>query len=149
MKLILLFTLVPLLELALFMTLADTISLPVTLAIILITGVLGAYLSKTQGLLALRNFQQALGSGKLPHVEATDGILILIAGAVLLTPGFLTDAVGFTLLIPQARAVIRGHVAAYLKRHIHTSVRGVSASNAPDVPNEMKQANGRVVSRDH
>ncbi len=148
-KLLFLFIVVPLLELALFMALADTISLPVTLAIIIITGALGAYLAKKQGSLALRNFKQALGSGQLPHVEATDGILILVAGAVLLTPGFLTDAVGFALLVPQARALVRGRLVTYMKQHIHTSVSGMPSSAVEQAtPREMKPARGRVVSEE-
>jgi len=118
----------------------------VTLAIIIITAALGAYLTKQQGSLALRNFQQALGSGQLPHVEATDGILILVAGAVLLTPGFLTDAIGFALLIPQARALVRGRLATYMKRHIKTSVSGMPSAASQPSAEGMKQARGRVVS---
>jgi len=145
-KLLLLFIIVPLVELAIFMALADTISIPVTIMIIIVTGALGAYLAKQQGARALGNFQKSLGSGQLPHVEATDGILILIAGAVLLTPGFLTDAVGFALMLPQVRGVIRGKLATYLKRNIQ--IRGVNpmpttAQNTSE--GDMKQARGRVV----
>lgn len=144
-KLLLLFIVVPLVELAIFMALADTISIPVTILIIIITGALGAYLSKSQGARALSNFQKAMQSGQLPHVEATDGILILIAGAVLLTPGFLTDAVGFALLIPQVRAVVRGKLALYLKRNIQVRGMGAMPTESADAGGEIKQARGRVV----
>ncbi len=152
--LLLLFITVPLVELLLFIQLADVLSLPVTLAIILITGALGAYLARQQGGRALRNFQQALGSGKLPHVEATDGLLILIAGVVLLTPGFLTDAVGFALMLPAVRAGVRGKLAQRLKAHIITPQGMARTSTDPThntvegtttAPDDLKRARGRVV----
>ena len=117
-KLLVLFILVPVAELALFLTLGAEIGIWNTLAIILLTAFIGAALTKSQGAKALHNFRQALAEGRLPHKEALDGLLILLAGAVLLTPGFLTDTVGFLLLIPPARAVIRGWLAKYLKGRV-------------------------------
>jgi UPF0716 protein FxsA len=126
-KILLLFIFVPIAELYLFLTLGARIGLPATLAIILLTAVLGASLTKTQGAKALANFRKATAEGRLPHQEALDGLLILLAGAVLLTPGFLTDTVGFLLLLPPSRAVIRGWLAHYLKGRI----RFVSPSVPP------------------
>lgn len=117
-KILLLFILVPIAELYLFMTLGAEIGLPATLAIILLTAVIGASLTKSQGAKALANFRKATGEGRLPAKEALDGLLILLAGAVLLTPGFLTDTIGFLLLIPPSRAVIRVWLASYLKGRI-------------------------------
>ena len=117
-KLLVLFILVPIAELCIFLTLGDYIGLKWTLLIILLTALIGAALTKLQGAKAMQNFRQAMAEGRLPHKEATDGLLILLAGAVLLTPGFLTDTVGFLLLIPPARAVIRGRLANYLKGRI-------------------------------
>ncbi len=129
------------------MSLADTISLPVTLGIIILTGFLGAYLAKQQGGLALRNLKQAITGGKLPHEEATDGVLILIASSVLLTPGFLTDGIGFALLIPQVRGVIRGRLAEYLKKRVSVSTNFPSTTEV-DEPEGLKQAKGRVIDID-
>ena len=126
-KLLLLFIIVPILELTLFIQLGDVLGLPATLAIIVLTAFLGAALTKSQGRQALANFNQALASGKMPHREATDGLLILIAGAVLLTPGFLTDAFGFALLFPPTRAFFRHRLAAKLK----SSIRIVPAGGNP------------------
>ncbi len=144
-KLLLLFIAVPIVELMLFMTLSDVISLPVTLAIIVLTGILGASLAKQQGMLALSNLQKALASGQLPHNEATDGILILLAGAVLLTPGFLTDAVGFALLIEPVREEIRGHLATLLKKHIKVASPFNQGPQDTQSPDGMKKARGRVI----
>jgi len=119
-KLLFLFIVVPLLELYLFMTIGAKIGFwPNTVAIILVTAVLGAWLTKQQGLKTLRNFQKATGEGRMPHEEIMDGLMILVAGAVLLTPGFLTDAIGFSLLLPPVRAVVRKFLGGYLKSRIN------------------------------
>lgn len=131
LRLLALFILVPIAELAIFIALGDKIGLPATLAIIIITAFLGAALTKSQGARALQRFRQASAEGRLPHQEVTDGLLILIAGAVLLTPGFLTDTVGFLLLVPPFRALVRGRLASYLK----TKIRVVSP-NVPSPPAE-------------
>lgn len=118
LKLLLLFILVPLAELYLFLTLGAKIGIGPTLAIIVFTAFLGAALTKSQGAKALTNFRKAIAEGRPPAKEALDGLLILLAGAVLLTPGFLTDTVGFILLLPPARAVIRSRLATYLKSRV-------------------------------
>jgi len=128
------------------MLLARVIDWWVTILIIVITGIIGAYLSKKQGALAMKKFKSALSTGKMPHVEAVDGILILIAGAVLLTPGFLTDAVGFALLLPPTRKMLRGILSERLKKHIHVATPSFGAQIDPEnAGSGMKQAKGRVV----
>lgn len=117
-KLLLLFILIPLAELFIFIRLGSKLGFPLTLAIIIVTAILGAALTKSQGRQALAKFQQALREGRMPHREATDGLIILVAGALLLTPGFLTDTVGFCLLLPPIRALIRGSLAQVLKDKI-------------------------------
>ena len=97
-RLLILFITVPLLELSIFLTLGTRIGIPATVAIVILTGFLGAWLTKNQGLKTLARYQNSIQSGKIPHQEILDGILILIAGAVLLTPGFLTDVIGKTFM---------------------------------------------------
>ena len=123
-RLLILFIIVPIIELSLFMLLGKHLGLVPTLVIIVITAVIGASLTKSQGGKALANFQNALAMGKMPHKEMVDGLLVLIAGAVLLTPGFLTDTVGFLLLLPPVRAVVRGIVSEKLAKRVHVSVGG-------------------------
>lgn len=118
-KLLLLFILIPIAELYLFLTLGKEIGLGATLAIIILTGILGAALTKFQGARALARFRQASAEGRLPHREILDGLLILLAGAVLLTPGFLTDTIGFLLLVPPVRALLRSWLGKYLKGKVH------------------------------
>ena len=127
-KLLLLFILVPVAELAIFISLGEKIGLFATLGIIILTAFIGAYLTKSQGLKALNNYQQALAQGKLPHEEVMDGLMILIAGAVLLTPGFLTDAIGFSLLIPPFRKVVKAIIKARLKGRVDVVSQNVNAA---------------------
>ena len=117
-KLLLLFILVPLAELYLFIELGSRLGLVETVLIVIVTGALGAWLTKWQGARALARFRQASAEGRLPHEEVLDGLLILVAGAVLITPGFLTDAVGFLALLPPVRSFARKHLASYLSSRI-------------------------------
>lgn len=102
-RLIVLFTAVPFLELALLVWIGGEIGLGPTVALVLLTGVAGAALARHQGLATWRRFQGALSAGRLPGEELLEGLLILVAAAFLLTPGILTDTVGFALLVPPAR----------------------------------------------
>jgi UPF0716 protein FxsA len=114
LRLLLLFTVVPLVELFLLVKLGTVIGIGPTVLIVICTGVLGAWLARWQGLGVLRRVSDDLAQGRLPADALIDGLLILIAGAVLLTPGLITDALGFLLLVPQGRALVRRTVAARL-----------------------------------
>jgi len=117
-RLLLLFIGIPLAELYLFLLLGSKIGIPTTLIIIVLTAFIGAYLTKSQGLKAYQKYHQAVTEGRLPHEEVMDGLMILLAGAVLLTPGFLTDAIGFSLLVPAVRVVVRRFVKAALAKRV-------------------------------
>lgn len=112
LKLALLLTLVPILELFVLIPLAGQIGFWPTLGIVIATGIAGAWLGKQQGLEALRKIREQLATGALPGDAMLDGLLVLIACTLLVTPGVLTDAVGITLLIPPARKPLK----ALLKR---------------------------------
>jgi UPF0716 protein FxsA len=99
----------------LFLVIGQKIGILPTFAIILLTGVLGAGLARSQGLKVLAKYQQSIAQGKLPHEAVIDGLLILIAGALLLTPGFLTDTMGFLLLAPPVRQMVRARLEASLR----------------------------------
>lgn len=145
-KLLLLFIGIPLVELILFYQVGSRIGLAATIATVVLTGILGAWLTKQQGLRTLAKYQQAIAEGRLPHTEVIEGLMILCAGAVLLTPGFLTDAIGFALLIPPIRAVVRQIVARYAKDRIQ--VVGAPMPGAPEGPTPGKQASGSVIEID-
>jgi UPF0716 protein FxsA len=116
LRLLLLFTIVPLVELFLLVKLGTVVGVGPTVALVIFTGVLGAWLARQQGLGVLRRLSEDLAEGRLPAEALIDGLLILIAGAVLLTPGLLTDALGFLLLVPQSRAVVHRAAVARFKR---------------------------------
>jgi UPF0716 protein FxsA len=125
LRLLLLFTVVPLLELFLLVKLGTVIGIGATVLIVICTGVLGAWLARWQGLGVLRRLTEDVNEGQLPADALIDGLLILIAGAVLLTPGLITDALGFLLLVPQGRAVVRNKIAARLASRTGVSDPGV------------------------
>jgi UPF0716 protein FxsA len=102
-----LFILVPLVELYLLIELGSRIGVAATIAIVVVTGLIGAWLARSQGLRALNEVRSSLAVGEMPAEAIMDGLLILVAGAVLLTPGLLTDALGFFLLIPRGRRTMR------------------------------------------
>ncbi|MEA3560195.1 MAG: FxsA family protein [Candidatus Omnitrophota bacterium] len=101
--LILLFTLIPVIELMLLIRVGQYIGAGYTVAIVIFTGVAGAYLAKMQGLLTLRRIEQDVNQGIMPADKLFDGVLILCSGILLLTPGFLTDIIGFIGLLPLTR----------------------------------------------
>lgn len=122
-RLLILFISVPIIELFLLIEVGKKISWELTVLIIFITAIIGARLTKIQGSQTIRNVQSALRMGKIPHREVLDGLMILVAGAILLTPGFLTDFVGFCLLIPKLRSYLRKFLKNFLtnKMIIRTS----------------------------
>ncbi|MCM3715046.1 membrane protein FxsA [Alkalihalobacillus oceani] len=105
--LLLLIIVVPALEIAVLLLSGRTIGVWPTILLIIATGILGAWLAKREGLQAIRLAQMQAQQGQVPSGVMLDGICILIGGLVLLTPGFITDAIGFFLLIPQTRTVAK------------------------------------------
>jgi UPF0716 protein FxsA len=128
LRLLLLFTIVPLTELYLLVKLGTVIGVAPTVGLVILTGVLGAWLARVQGLGVVRRLRADLEQGRMPTEALLDGLLILVAGAVLLTPGLLTDAMGFFLLVPQGRAVVRKIVVArFAPRFQHTDPNVIDA----------------------
>lgn len=106
MWLLLAFVAVPLIEIALFINVGGAIGLWPTLAIVVATAFLGSWLVRTQGLMAIGNLQRSFSELNDPTEPLAHGAMILISGALLLTPGFFTDALGFSLLIPAVRSAV-------------------------------------------
>jgi UPF0716 protein FxsA len=105
--LLLLFVGLPLIELALLIKVGQWLGLVPTLAIVILTGIIGATLARWQGFVVYLKIQQDLAVGQMPADKMVDGLMILIGGVVLLTPGILTDLFGFCLLIPGIRQLIK------------------------------------------
>jgi UPF0716 protein FxsA len=118
LRLLLLFIIVPLLELVLLVKLGSVIGVGPTILIVISTGALGAWLARRQGLGVLNRISDDFSAGRLPADALIEGLLILIAGALLLTPGLITDTVGFLLLVPRVRGVLRKAVTERLARRI-------------------------------
>jgi len=112
--LILLFIGVPLIELAILIKIGQSLGLGYTLGLVIFTGILGAYLARWQGFVTLRKIQEDVNNGRMPADRLFDGVLILCSGILLLTPGLITDLIGFIGLIPFSRNLIKH----WLKRKI-------------------------------
>lgn len=124
-KLFLLFIVVPAIELVLLIKLGGLIGVLPTLGIIAVTGALGATLARWQGLGVLRDAQNELARGGIPAGPLADGVIILIAAAFLLTPGFLTDLVGFSCLLPGFRSVLKRIAWNRLEKAVQKGQAGV------------------------
>ncbi len=116
LRLLLLLTVVPLVELMILLRIAERFDWGPTIALVLLTGALGAYLARREGLKALSRIQSELAAGVPPAASLVDGALILVAGIVLVTPGVLTDLCGFALLISPIRAWVRRRLAEALRK---------------------------------
>ncbi|MBU2960675.1 FxsA family protein [Citreicella sp. C3M06] len=115
MWLFLAFLMVPLIEIGLFIQVGSLIGLWPTLAIVVITAIIGTSLVRSQGLRALGQLQGSFSRLEDPTTPLAHGAMILLAGALLLTPGFFTDACGFALLVPGVRSAVMRHIAARVK----------------------------------
>ena len=106
--LLLLFLVLPIAEIYVIIQVGDAIGIVPTLLLLILDGFAGAALARSQGRAAWARFNLALAEGRVPARETFDGAMIMLGGALLLAPGFITDVVGFLLLIPPTRALLRG-----------------------------------------
>ncbi len=126
-QLVLLFTLLPLVELYLLYLLSQIIWWPITILIVIGTGFWGAFMAKLQGFYVWRDIRMQLMKGTMPADSLFDGVFILLASILLVTPGVLTDLVGFLLLIPPVRIVLRRFTKAYLSQRMTIEVRNMTS----------------------
>ena len=117
-KLLILFIVIPAIELGLLMKIGGMIGLLPTVGVIILTGVIGAGLARQQGMGVLQQIQREMTGGQLPANSIIDGVIILIAAALLMTPGFLTDLFGFFCLIPGGRAVVKRFARKRVERAV-------------------------------
>jgi len=129
--LLLLFLVVPIAELAVIIQVGDWLGLWPTLAILLADSVLGSLLMRTQGRTAWRRFTEASRAGRPPAREVLDGVLVILGGALLLTPGFLTDIAGVALLAPPTRALVRNVLVRRLARRMVEAMTDRATHSAP------------------
>ena len=115
-KLILIFTIIPFIELSILIELGTHIGTLNTIMVVIITGIVGAFMARIAGLSVLFKIQENLRAGMFPGDELFDGVLILIGGALLITPGLLTDALGFLLLFPLGRTRVKKWLKEVVKK---------------------------------
>ena len=126
--LLLLFIVVPIAELAVLIQVGQAIGVWWTIALLVADAILGSLLARSQGRAAWRRFNEALRSGRPPAREVLDGTLVLFGGALLLTPGFLTDVLGLLLLLPPTRALVR---AVLVRRFAQRMVATMTSPQGP------------------
>ncbi|MCC9600793.1 FxsA family protein [Stieleria sp. JC731] len=149
LRLLVLFIVVPLVELYLLLQLADATSAAATFLVVIATGVLGSYLAKREGLMAWQKFHAALGEGRVPSREIQDGLMIVFAAALLLTPGLITDAFGFVLLVPIGRDLIRKTLfSRYFSGFKNVQIRSsFFESERPQTYDDPNTIDGKVTRR--
>ena len=123
-RLLALFVIVPLVDLAILVRLGQALGFWPTIGLVVATGTAGAFLARSQGLRVLRGIRTEMSVGQMPSTRLLDGLLVLIGGTLLLTPGLLTDLAGFVLLLPPTRSRLK----EILRRRVERMVRSGSTS---------------------
>ncbi len=135
-KLLLIFIVVPLLELYILIKIGQLLGAEVTITLVLVTGILGAIFVRAQGFSLIRQVKQDLNEGKLPHKRLLEGVCILASGLFLLTPGLLTDLAGFMLLIPPLRIrlinTLLKKFSTYIRKEGSTTVTWTPQNRFPN-----------------
>lgn len=147
LRLILLFLLTPAVELALLIQVDQVIGFWPTVVLIVVTGIVGSHLARREGLSTWGRLNDRLQAGDLPGTELADGIIILVAGALLITPGILTDVLGFLGLIPFTRAYLRRFVMGWFQRKMERGTMqvqfGAFGGPGPGGPNASPNASSK------
>ena len=112
------FIVVPIVELAIIIQVGQLIGPLWTVLLLLLSAVIGSFLLRREGRRAWRSFRRAMDAGRVPTREAADGAMVIMGGALMLTPGFLTDALGVLCLLPPSRAVLRRMATAAITRRL-------------------------------
>ena len=139
--LVVLFVVAPLVELAVIVQVSGALGVLNTLGLLIAVSILGAWLAKREGLSVLQRIQSALDQGRLPSRDVVDGGLILLAGSLMIAPGFISDCLALLLLIPPTRALARGPLLRYVTRRGRVAMaswggpgaRGASTTTVWDV----------------
>jgi len=143
------FVLVPIAELYVILQVGGAIGVLPTLAILVVDSIVGSMLLRAQGRGAWRRFNEALSAGRPPAREVLDGALVIFGSAFLITPGFITDAIGLALLIPPSRAVVRGALVSAFSRRLLFGLAGrTGARRSPRPPAQEFDVEGTAVDAD-
>jgi UPF0716 protein FxsA len=137
LPLVLLFIVVPIAEIYVIVKVGEAIGVLPTIGLLILDSVLGSVLLRSQGRAAWRRFNAALQAGRPPAREVLDGALIIMGGALLLTPGFLTDILGAVLLLPPTRAGIRRLLVRNLRSRLVVRVVGATRGRRRPAPSDV------------
>lgn len=140
-----LFIAVPVIEIGLFIQVGGAIGLWPTLAIVIATAFLGSWMVRAQGAMAMENLRQSFGTLQDPSEPLAHGAMILFSGALLLTPGFFTDAVGFALLIPPVRVAMFAFLKSKIKMQSFTVNSEFGGQQQPRRPRESGVIDGEYM----
>ena len=130
------FIAVPIIEIAVFIQAGEHLGLWPTLATIILTAMIGTTLLRHQGLATLARVRESLENDRFPAAELFDGLCLLVAGALLITPGFVTDGAGFLLFVPVLRAILRGYFMERLEKRRKTEAGPVIDGEFHVIPPE-------------
>lgn len=139
--LFIIFIVVPVIEIALFIKAGDWFGLGPTLLMIVLTAIIGVSLLRKQGLSTLSKAQQKMSHGEIPALEMVEGIMLAVAGALLITPGFFTDSVGFLLLIPAMRQYL---FTTVLQNKVNMFVQNQPSSFSDQSNNSSNQSHRTI-----
>jgi UPF0716 protein FxsA len=128
-----LFIVLPLVELYVILKVGDSIGWQWTILALAADSILGATLLRSQGRAVWRRFNEALATGRMPHREVQDGVLVIFGGAFLITPGFLTDIIGLLLLLPPTRSLVRRYGMRSLRKRMELRVTAAGPPRDFDV----------------
>ena len=147
-RLFLLFTVVPLVELYLLIAIGRALGPGPTIALVLVTGALGAWFARMEGARVLRRWQEAMARQQLPKDGVVDGVLIFVGGLMLITPGILTDIAGLSMVVPPTRRVLGGVLRRWFQRQIAQGRVHVYAAGQPGprgAPSGVIDVEGEVI----
>lgn len=142
------FLVVPLIEIYFLIKIGSILGTATTIFLVVFTAMLGAFLVRAQGFSTLARVQMQLGRARVPAVEMIEGLFLFVAGALLLTPGFFTDAIGFIFLTPPLRRWI---IHRIIDRRMFPSFAGAPAQSAHETPsdNDHSRSRARVIDADY
>ena len=142
---LLLFIAMPVIEIAVFIQAGDLIGLWPTLGVVIVTGVAGTILLRTQGYGVVGRIRARMEEGQPPLFEMFEGLCIFAAGLLLLTPGFVTDSIGFLLFLPPLRRLIAVSIASRVKVHVHASAGAGPGQGRHGGPRRGPDGGGPVI----
>lgn len=144
-RLFILFTLIPVIELWLLMRVGSVIGFFPTIGIVLLTGFVGAWMARIQGLSVISEMNTSVAQGKVPGKELVNAVLVFVGGALLLTPGFVTDILGFFMIMPGTRDVVSAFLMNYFSKKVQRGDIRFSYHSSGDQTRKSQYDDGKVI----